>query len=65
MELLIVKRSQRAFKITGLAWIVERTFAWRDGNRSCSKDYVYRAQTSATLLDIASTHLMLNRLAPA
>jgi hypothetical protein len=24
----IVKRQQRAFKIRGLTWIVERTFAW-------------------------------------
>ncbi len=27
-KLQIVKRSQRAFKITGLTWIVERSFAW-------------------------------------
>jgi transposase len=27
-KLVIVKRGQRAFKITGLTWIVERTFAW-------------------------------------
>jgi len=28
-------------------------------------DYEYRVQTSETLLDIAATRLMLNRLAPA
>ena len=27
-ELRIIKRRQRAFQITGLTWIVERTFAW-------------------------------------
>ena len=27
-KLQIVKRRQRAFKITGLSWIVERSFAW-------------------------------------
>ena len=27
-QLRIVKRRQRAFKITGLTWIVERSFAW-------------------------------------
>src|SRR5208282_4175601 len=27
-KLQIVKRRQRAFKITGLTWIVERSFAW-------------------------------------
>jgi hypothetical protein len=26
--LVIVKRGQRAFKITGLTWIVERSFVW-------------------------------------
>jgi len=62
-KLQIVKRRQRAFKIRGLTWIVERTFAWLGRNRRFSKDYEYRVQTSETLLDIAATRLMLNRLA--
>ena len=32
-KLQIVKRRQRAFKITGLTWIVERSFAWLGRNR--------------------------------
>jgi putative transposase len=32
-RLQIVKRRQRAFKIAGLTWIVERTFAWIARNR--------------------------------
>jgi len=64
-KLQITKRGQRAFQITGLTWIVERTFAWLGRNRRFSKDYEYRVQTSETLLDIAATRLMLNRLAPA
>ena len=64
-KLQIFKRQQRAFKITGLTWIVERTFAWLGRNRRFSKDYEYRVQTSETLLDIAAIRLMLNRLAPA
>jgi len=32
-KLLIVKRSQHAFKITGLTSIVELTFAWLGRNR--------------------------------
>jgi putative transposase len=63
-KLQIVKRRQRAFKITGLTWIVERSFAWLGRNRRLSKDYEYRVQTSETLIDIAATRLMLNRLAP-
>ncbi len=65
LKLQIVKRRQRAFKIRGLTWIVERIFAWLGRNRRFSKDYEYRVQTSETLLDIAATRLMLNRLAPA
>ncbi len=38
-KLQIVKRRQRAFKITGLTWIVERSFAWLGRNRRLSKDY--------------------------
>ncbi len=64
-KLVIVKRGQRAFKITGLTWIVERTFAWLGRNRRFSKDYEYMVQTSETLIDIATLRLMLNRLVPA
>ncbi len=62
-KLQIVKRRERAFKITGLTWIVERSFAWLGRNRRLSKDYEYRVQTSELMLDIAATRLMLNRLA--
>lgn len=53
-RLQIVKRRQRAFKITGLTWIVERSSAWLGRNRRLSKDYEYRVQTSETLIDIAA-----------
>ena len=64
-RLQIVKRRQRAFKITGLTWIVERSFARLGRNRRLSKDYEYSVQTSETLIDIAATRLILNRLASA
>jgi putative transposase len=64
-KLVIVKRGQRAFKITGLTWIVERTFAWLGRNRRLSKDYEFAVQTSETMIDIASLRIMLNRLKPA
>jgi transposase len=60
-----VKRRQRAFKITGLTWIVERSFAWLGRNRRFSKDYEYSEQTPETLIEIAATPLILNQLAPA
>ncbi len=64
-KLQIVKRRQRAFKITGLTWIVERSFAWLGRNRRFSKDYEYAVQTSETMIDIATLRIMLNRLAQA
>jgi len=64
-KLQIVKRRQRAFKITGLTWIVERSFAWLGRNRRLSKDYEYSVQSSETLIEIAATRLILNRLAQA
>jgi putative transposase len=62
-QLRIVKRRQRAFKITGLTWIVERSFAWLGRNRRLSKDYEYRVQTSETMIDLAAIRLILNRIA--
>src|SRR3954471_9968264 len=56
-ELRIVKRNQSAFKITGLTWIVERTFAWLGRNRRLSKDYEYCVQTSEAMIDIAVIRL--------
>jgi putative transposase len=64
-KLRITKRGQRAFRVTGLTWIVERTFAWLGRNRRFSKDYEYRVQTSETLLEIAAIRIMLNRLVSA
>ena len=64
-KLQIVKRRQRAFKITGLTWIVERSFAWLGRNRRFSQDHEYAVQTSESMIDIATIRIMLNRLAPA
>ena len=64
-RLVITKRGQRAFKIKGLTWIVERSFAWLGRNRRFSKDYEFKVQTSETLIDVAATRLMLNRIASA
>lgn len=62
--LIITKRGQRAFKIKGLTWIVERSFAWLGRNRRLSQDYEYQVQASEALIDVAAIRIMLNRLAP-
>ena len=64
-QLQITKRRERAFKIRGLTWIVERTSAWLGRNRRFGKDYQYKVQTSETLIGIAATKLMLDRLTTA
>lgn len=64
-RLVIVKRSEPAFKIVGLNWIVERTFGWLGRHRRLSKDYEFKVQTSETLIEIAAIQTMLNRLVPA
>ena len=61
-DLRIFKHKQRTFKVGGLTWIVERSFAWLGFNRRLSKDYEFNVQTSETMLDIAAIRLMLNRL---
>ena len=60
----MTRPGQRAFKVTGLTWIVERSFAWLGRNRRLSKDYEYLVQTAETFIDLAATRLMLNRIAP-
>ncbi|RYY17029.1 MAG: hypothetical protein EON55_03105 [Alphaproteobacteria bacterium] len=62
---VITKRGQRVFKIKGLTRIVECSFAWLGRNRRFSKDYEFKMQASETLIEIAATRLMLNRIAPA
>ena len=54
----------RAFKINGLTWIVERSFAWIERNRRFTKDDVFTVWTSETMIDVAVIRLMLNRIAP-
>jgi len=63
--LQIVQRRGRAFEITGLTWIVERSIAWLNRNRRLAKDHQFRVQSSGTTIHIAAIRPMLNRLAPA
>src|SRR5271157_6630089 len=63
-RLHITKRRQCAFKVVGLTWIVERTFAWLARNRRLSEDYELKVQTSEAFIDLASIRLMLKRARP-
>jgi putative transposase len=43
-------------------WVVERTFSLISHNRSMSKDYERKDQTSETLIQVAMIRLLLARL---
>ena len=55
----------RGFAVQPRRWVVERTFAWLTRHRRLSRDYERYATTSATLLFLASCHLLVKRLHPA
>jgi transposase len=57
-----VEPTTTGFQVLPRRWVVERTFAWLDQNRRLSKDYEYLPETSATLMYIAMSRLMLRRL---
>ena len=63
-KLVIVKRCECAFKITGLTWIVERTLLGWAVLDVLSKDYERLVQTSETMIDIATVRIMINKLTP-
>jgi putative transposase len=64
VELRIVRRRQRAFRVAGPTWVVERTLAWLGANRRLAKEYEFRAGTSECPIELAATRIMLGRLAP-
>jgi putative transposase len=45
-------------------WVVERTNAWNGRCRRHSKDYERTVESSAAMIQVSQTHLMLRRLAP-
>lgn len=44
-------------------WVVERAFSWIDQNRRMSRDYERLPATSEALIYVATTRLMVRRLA--
>ena len=52
------------FVVLAKRWVVERTNAWSGRARRHSKDYERRVESSASMIEITNTRLMLRRLAP-
>jgi putative transposase len=51
-----------AFTVLPRRWVVERTIAWIGRYRRLSKEYAYLLESSATMIDLAMSRLMLRRL---
>jgi transposase len=54
-----------AFAVVPRRWVVERTFAWLGRFRRLSKDYEFLPATSEAAIYLATTQLLVRRLAPA
>jgi putative transposase len=65
LEIVHKLPDQKGFQVLPKRWVVERTFAWCGRYRRLSKDYEELPANSETLIHLAMTHRMLNRLAPA
>jgi putative transposase len=55
--------AQRKFGDLPRRWVVERTFSWLGQNRRMSKDYERLAATSEAFVYVATSRLMVRRLA--
>ena len=53
----------RGFRVLKRRWVVERTFAWFGRNRRLSKDYEAGPASEETWIYVASSRLLLRRLA--
>lgn len=62
LDIVLRSDSNKSFEILPKRWVVERTFAWFESYRRLSKDYEFNTDTSETMIQIAMTKLMLNRL---
>lgn len=62
IDIEVVKRTDKQFKVLPRRWVVERTFAWLGRYRRLSKDYEYYPATSEAFIYLAMSKLMLKRL---
>lgn len=59
----IVKRDENeGWRVLPKRWIVERTFAWLNNFRGLSKDYEITKSSSESMIKIAFSKILLNRL---
>ena len=63
LDLEIVPRQGRGFKVLPRRWVVERTFGWLSLNRRLSRDYEQLEATTEAWVYLGMVRLMLRRLA--
>ena len=61
-KMIIVKRTDKTFKVLPKRWVVERTFAWITAQRRNSKDYEKQTESSRMMIFIALIRIMLSRI---
>ena len=63
LELVRRPAEQHTFQVLPRRWVVERTFGWLNLQRRLSKDYEALCETTETWIYIATTSILLCRLA--
>ncbi|HEX4888606.1 MAG TPA: IS5 family transposase [Luteibaculaceae bacterium] len=59
---IVLSNDPSSFEVLPKRWIVERTFAWLESYRRLAKDYEYRIHSNETMIYLAKTCMMINRL---
>src|SRR2546421_8683411 len=65
MEVVLRGKGVSGFQVLPGRWVVERTFAWLGKYRRLSKEYDFSPKSSEAMVYLASSHIMLRRLAPS
>ncbi len=63
LEVVKKKNTGKGFEVLPRRWVVERTFAWLGRSRRLSREYERKPTSSAGQVYLASSRLMLRRLA--
>ena len=63
LEIVEREAGQKGFQVVPKRWVVERTFGWFEWYRRLSRDYERLTECSEGMLYLASTKIMLKRIA--
>ena len=63
LEIVEREAGQKGFRVLPKRWVLERTLAWFGWYRRLSKDYERLIEASQSMIYLASTRLMLRRIA--